>query len=559
MARRFALPILMSLALAGAALVAAEPVAAAATCTSSIGPGIPPPAGATFGTEGFHAAWYGQSGYMSLCASAESTATVAYYNTGTRGWVLGKLGETAYLGTTNPTPGQDQPSTLGGDGTNGSPATGWPRYNRLAIQPAPYVGPGQVAWFQFKVRAPLTPGRYRIALRPLIEGAQWMEDYGVFWNVTVLNPDGTQPPISIGGLNFNPASTTRADVYTELAISRIDTSAVLAVVDADIARIEADFGRSFAGRPILYVFASQASATFGIQTIALQTTVEAVELAKFGGFYDPVSGSVFLNWANVSGDRPITVARHELTHMLFQQIAGRSVELPAWFNEGNARLEELTAPGSTWLANAGHYTAASAAAQVPSSLVGLTDLVSEVVWKARAEPLLSFEYDEAAEAARFVRQDLGPAGTVRLLDLMRQGQSFDAAFQTVTGKASLAFAVAFPPRLKATVATYPGVALATDTRAGPGVTYIAYGFAPSTSLNVTISVAGYQSVTITGATDPFGVSWNSVTVANGWPLGSYTITVTDGVRTVTSTTMLSAVAPGRTMAIARSASGAPVA
>ncbi len=94
----------------------------------------------------------------------------------------------------NPMPGQDRASALGGDGTQGSPDTAWPRFNRLAVQPAPYVGPGQVAWFQFRVRAPVNPSRYTIALRPVIEGTTWMEDYGVFWYVTVLNPDGTPPP-----------------------------------------------------------------------------------------------------------------------------------------------------------------------------------------------------------------------------------------------------------------------------------------------------------------------------------------------------------------------------
>ena len=38
---------------------------------------------------------------------------------------------------------------------------------------------------QFGVKAPQTPGTYRLYLRPLIEGAQWLEDYGVFWLVTV--------------------------------------------------------------------------------------------------------------------------------------------------------------------------------------------------------------------------------------------------------------------------------------------------------------------------------------------------------------------------------------
>jgi hypothetical protein len=147
---------------------------------------------------GFHAVWFGQSGYMTLCPGDIRTATVAYYNSGSAGWVAARFGETAFLGTSGPEPGQDRASQLGGDGSAGSPNTGWPRYNRLAMQPSSYVGPGQVAWFQFAVQAPMTPGKYRIALRPLIEGTQWMEDYGVFWVVTVPSAAaGVQPPSEI--------------------------------------------------------------------------------------------------------------------------------------------------------------------------------------------------------------------------------------------------------------------------------------------------------------------------------------------------------------------------
>jgi len=137
------------------------------------------------GVGGFHASWFGQSGYPTLCPGQTSTAVVAFYNSGTRGWVANKMGDVAYLGTWEPEPGQDKASTLGGDGAAGSPVTGWPRYNRVAVQPAEWVGPNQVAWFQFTIVAPSVPGTYRLAIRPLIEGAQWMEDYGVFWFVTV--------------------------------------------------------------------------------------------------------------------------------------------------------------------------------------------------------------------------------------------------------------------------------------------------------------------------------------------------------------------------------------
>ena len=164
---------------------AASPSPTPGGCVSTEGPGIPPPAAVAGGIAGFHAAWYGQSGYMTLCPGAQRTATVAYSNTGSLGWVSGRMGEVAYLGTWNPEPGQDRPSPLGGDGQLGSPNTAWPRYDRIAVQPAPYVGPTQVSWFQFTVQAPTTPGTYRLYLRPLVEGAQWMEDYGVFWLVTV--------------------------------------------------------------------------------------------------------------------------------------------------------------------------------------------------------------------------------------------------------------------------------------------------------------------------------------------------------------------------------------
>lgn len=154
-------------------------------CTSSVGPAIPPPANVPRGIPGFHAHWYGASGYPTLCPGERSTAVVAYYNSGSYGWTSSRMGEVAYLGTWDPAPGQDRASALGGDGTAGSPATGWPRFNRVAMQAHDFVGPGQVGWFQFTIQAPMTPGTYRLAIRPLIEGAHWMEDYGVFWYVTV--------------------------------------------------------------------------------------------------------------------------------------------------------------------------------------------------------------------------------------------------------------------------------------------------------------------------------------------------------------------------------------
>ena len=203
--------LLFVVAVFGSAAFAADPAPIAraaeqtAACTSTVGPGIPPPASLPSGLPGFHAAWYGQSGYPTLCPGDRSTATVAYYNSGSQGWVRGRMGEMAFLGTSDPIPGRDQPSQLGGTG-GVSPNTGWPSNNRVAAQPADYVGPGQVAWFQFTIQAPQTPGTYRLYIRPLIEGATWMEDDGVYWQVTVKDAG------AVGSIVVAPSSAGTAEV-----------------------------------------------------------------------------------------------------------------------------------------------------------------------------------------------------------------------------------------------------------------------------------------------------------------------------------------------------------
>jgi hypothetical protein len=234
-------------------LAATAPVAHAgehtAACTSTVGPGIPPPSSLPSGLPGFHAAWYGQSGYPTLCPGERSTATVAYYNSGSFGWVQGRMGEMAFLGTSGPIPGHDQASLLGGDGQLGSPATGWPRYNRIAAQPADYVGPGQVAWFQFTIQAPTTPGSYLLYLRPVIEGATWMEDYGVYWLVTVKDA-GAGELISV-----TPTSEGDAEVGTTRAynatVSGAPTCVDLAFVDAPGLNFEGRLHSNSNGEAIL--------------------------------------------------------------------------------------------------------------------------------------------------------------------------------------------------------------------------------------------------------------------------------------------------------------------
>src|SRR3982074_1935503 len=78
------LMLIATLGVAGPA-IAPAPAPISAACAGAIGPGIAPPARVSSGIAGFHASWYGQSGYPTLCPGERSNAVVAFYTSGPRG------------------------------------------------------------------------------------------------------------------------------------------------------------------------------------------------------------------------------------------------------------------------------------------------------------------------------------------------------------------------------------------------------------------------------------------------------------------------------------------
>jgi peptidoglycan/xylan/chitin deacetylase (PgdA/CDA1 family) len=170
-----------------APIIEPRPDQTTVTCTDSVAAGVAPVA-ATTGLPGAHATLYARSGFPTLCPGSTTTVTIAFLNTGSLGWY-----GNAALGTWGPDPGQDRASVLGGDGTGGSPATSWSHSNRPAVQTLPYVGPGQVMWFQFTVQAPLIPGSFKLGLRPVLEGQEWLEDPNLTFYVLV-KADDQHPP-----------------------------------------------------------------------------------------------------------------------------------------------------------------------------------------------------------------------------------------------------------------------------------------------------------------------------------------------------------------------------
>ena len=134
---------------------------------------------------GYHASWSGQSADPTLTIGATAKLVVALKNTGSRGWRNDGSGQQVVIGTNDP---QDvDRSDLAAD---------WLSANRVTSITTDYVGPGEVGWFEFTVRAPAAAGDYRLALRGVVEGVDWLEDDGIFFTIHAHAPTSGRSSLS---------------------------------------------------------------------------------------------------------------------------------------------------------------------------------------------------------------------------------------------------------------------------------------------------------------------------------------------------------------------------
>ena len=160
----------------------------------------------------YHARWFDQTGYLALQPGEIGRVTVRYRNTGTVPWIKGVEGKQANLGVWGESPTYVYPTAddfyraMASERASGMSfdsnaldrvvaaiqrvsqlvASAWPMSDRAAVQLEDVVAPGELGTFTFTVRAPTTPGVYRLPLRPVIDGTVWMEDEGAFILVTSL-------------------------------------------------------------------------------------------------------------------------------------------------------------------------------------------------------------------------------------------------------------------------------------------------------------------------------------------------------------------------------------
>jgi glucose/arabinose dehydrogenase len=127
---------------------------------------------------GFHAAWVDQSPWPTLRPGATVSYTIHFRNTGTETWQRGVAGRQVNLGVS-------RDSTAFADA---GMAVGWLSANRVATTSEVGVAPNAIGTFTFTLRAPSTPGTYRLPLHPVVDGVQHLEDEGVF--VLVVSDPG---------------------------------------------------------------------------------------------------------------------------------------------------------------------------------------------------------------------------------------------------------------------------------------------------------------------------------------------------------------------------------
>lgn len=311
---------------------------------------------------------------------------------------------------------------------------------------------------------------------------------------TTVPPSIAVPPAagqqsSVGGFTFTVRATAHSDLFIERSISAADAEAVAAIADVDVLEVQTTYGRAYSARPPVYVFPTPAAYTTGLQTVMGESAAQAAAVNPLeAGVL--VGTKVALDWQKVRAERPFTTLRHELTHLMIAQIAKPGAEIPAWINEGSARLEEFTITGTQELSTSSRYEAASMVAV--GNYFSVPDLASQETWRSRQGFSALYEYSEAAQIVQLLRDDVGIAGEVRIFDLMGQGRTFDAAFQTVTGKTLAAFSSTIATRLRALSASYPYLATA-DTPDG-GLIYILYGFQPSSTVTLDIVDPGQEEM-----------------------------------------------------------------
>jgi peptidase MA superfamily protein len=316
-------------------------------------------------------------------------------------------------------------------------------------------------------------------------------------------------------LFLDSVRTGAADLRVERGIGEAERTALAAAIERDVPAVERDYGHPFARRPIIQIFGSPATFERALQSVYGYPSAIARSLGAVGGGMDRPSGSIVINWGRVAADRPITILRHELSHLMVRQIVGVDASVPAWFDEGLATLSQYALGAqATALVDADYV----ANALLSTQRLTLAQLVTSESWlrSAAGEPSA---YAVAGSATGALRGEVGQQGIVRILDLTGSGRTFEDAFAAVTQQSVASFSSGLAERVGDRAA--PQIVFSAGSDARGDFTFTVRGFPP----------AGRIAVVIDGTSNdgrPYHVDYPVTADQSGTARGSFGSTAPAG-------------------------------
>jgi hypothetical protein len=331
--------------------------------------------------------------------------------------------------------------------------------------------------------------------------------------------------VRAGATTLCTPGTPTAHLAIDNAISLGDAGAIARQVSSDLEDVQAEFGWTLRGEPVIDVYATNERYASGLRDVFGYSQVTATYLAENSvAFFEPALRRIAVSWEAVRDRRPIAAIRHELTHFVtLEACAPRCDLVPAWLNEGQARLAEALIPGADWRMMRVRYEAASMVAT--DTLLPLTTLWSQGQWNAIGDWAGYYKYQEAARATQLLRADIGDHAIARVYARIRAGEDVPSAYQRLSGKSWSAFIASMPARFAADIPPGPAISVISPGADGTGASYLLYGFA--TEAKVTLRVkARYFDLTEEITVSPQGAHFASIDTS--YPPGTYTITAASG-------------------------------
>ena len=233
----------------------------------------------------FHSAFADQGPSPTLAPGTLTSYSVHYRNTGLLPWQRGGAAQVNLA-----VAGDSADFTRAGIGVN------WISENRIVTTGEQMVLPGMLGTFTFAVRAPATPGVYRVPLRLVIDGLTWLEDDHVVLTLTsdlgfhgqlldqslhpTLGPGDTSVPLTLHFRNTGARTWTRGVAGQQVNLGVVgDDKSVLALAagwpTADRVAIQAEPTVN-PGGIATYTFRVKAPMAAGIYPLRLRLVADGV-------------------------------------------------------------------------------------------------------------------------------------------------------------------------------------------------------------------------------------------------------------------------------------------